>query len=1179
MYAALLFEKNLRTIALNEFRVRWFSPSTWVFFIVVLVVFLVAYLVEIHEFYDFWIYGYSYDLPIGPKYFMASMGTWFLVMTTLGAIFLGCSVRASSIHNRISEVVESRPITNLELVVGRLLSSIAITSIPVIFALVLMILHGYIDRHFGLAYGDVPEAWSVLAFVVWDIVPNLAFWGAFAMFLTMMSRSRLFGAFLTFLIYLASCVLTMGLPLEVFEEPNRVPTVILLMQAAPVLPLWLLESVQSFSASAMFPSELAPTFVTGPLIVQRLAMFLLVAGLACGAALFFPRSQVSRRPSTLAGFACSVIAISLLASMSYFAWLSTQQNEQWAATHTRMETAVVLDLEHVSGDIRLHPAHFMSFDLILRLRTPEHFQAKEGVFALNPGFRIEDLMLNGNRVDDYEFKDGLLLVPWDPKTTTAELQVFARGKPTESFAYLDAAINVSRLSGKQLRRLRNLGTKSSIFHSSYIALLPGVHWYPTPGAATGREKLDTRATDFHTFDLEITTKRNWIVAIPGTRERKLEDTPDTYHIQSSVPVPSIPVISSRFVRRAITVEGVEFELLISPHRQSILQHFAGIDEDLRVWLAERLQRARALGLAYPHERFSVIEVPSSLRFFGGGWQMDSILGPSGMFLVRESGLLSVRFERDEYRRWNDSEKRKEYVLSKLLNKLNYDLLGENPYFAFSKNFLTNQTKPTGGGAVALQFVIDQLITQLVMEHETYFSIQDLLNRDLYDVYSDLWLGKEFAGKFFDRPSVWFSSETISLPNLIHLPDPDMRHKVLWHKGYAIIRSLRDIYGSEGLSSIFRELFEQHRGGNFSYEDVAVLTPNEYKPINTVIGDLLLTTKAPGYIATQPSVSRVDVPNGTDQYLTSFVLYNDEESPGFIRVYDGNSPLYELEGDGALTEPIWMGAKQAQKISLLSNQPFRALHYKPYFSWNRAYTSIYPDPPDENTQWMKNSDIPPVVEPIDWKPPANEPNVVVVDDHDPGFSIVHLSSMEKIQPRLPRNIGTSSLRPIFSHQYYLPEFPEDVLADEWHRVKSSRGFGKYRFAWVRIKNGRGRTAARFNAVLPQTGLWQLEYHVINSGRWDRYVRTWYGIQIITDRAYLAGDIAITVHNSDNQNTTKFNITGSEYGWKIVGEYDLVKSDVAVLVSDAVVGIQGSTVYADAIRWTHLAEKTTEEPAQQ
>ena len=998
------------------------------------------------------------------------------------------------------------------------------------------------------------------------------------MFLTMLLRSRLGGAILTSSIYLGWCVLTFGLPLEVFEEPLRVPTVTFLMQAAPIFPFWLLDSLQSFSVSAIFPSELAPTLATGSLVAQRLAMLLLVVGLICGAALFFPRSQVWRRPSTVVGITCVVLAITLTASMSYRAWLSTQQSEKWAAVHAGMEVSELLDLEHISGRVELHPGKSMYLDLTLRLKTPEHIQPNEGIFTFNPGFRIDDLFLNGTRIDDYEFQDGLLRVPWDSKTKTAELQVLALGKPKDSFAYMDAAINIAGLTGKRLRRLRNLGTKSVIFHPGYIALLPGVHWYPTPGAATGRQNLDERATDFFTFDLEITSNRNWLVAAPGKRERIPNSSPDTFRIQSSVPVPSIAVVSSRYVRRAITVEGVEFELLISPHRKSVLQHFDGIEQDLKVWLAERPQRARSLGLEYPHERFSVIEVPSSLRIFGGGWQMDSILGPPGMFLVRESGLPSIRFEREEYRRWDEREQTKVYVLSRLLNRLRHDLIGENPYLAFSKNFLTNKTKPTKSGAVALQFVLDQLITQLVMEKEIYFSIQDLFTRKLDDVRRNLWQGKEFAGKYFDQPSVWFSAETTSLSDLERLPDPDMRHKVLWHKGYAILRSLRDHYGSDVLGSIFHELLEQYGGRNFSFEDLVMLTPKEYKPINTVIGDLLLATKVPGFIASQPSVSLINVRDGPDEYLTSFLLYNDEESPGFIRVYNGTSPMYELEGDGTLTDPIWFEAKQAKNIFLRSNQPYRSLHIKPYFSLNRAYMAIFPEPPNEHTQWIKESGVPRLVEPIDWLPSANEQNVVVVDDLDPGFSIVQSSSLEQVQPKHPRNVDVRSPRLLLHTQYYLPEFPEDRRANEWHRVMDRNGVGKYRPTWVRIKNGKGLTSARFEAVLPQPGLWRLEYHVTNPGPSDRYVHGWYGARIIVERMYTAGDIAITVHNGFDQSTTDFDFVSSEYGWKLVGDYEILENDVVVLVSDAVVGNQGDTVYTDAIRWIFTGEKTTEEPAQ-
>ena len=132
----------MKLIAKNEFHIRWFSPSTWVFFVTVLVVFSIPYLVEIIEFHDVWTFGYSDDIPISPKYFMASMLTWCLLMTTCGAIYLGCNIRVQSIQNRIYEVIESRPITNLELVAGRLLSVIALTSIPVFFALILIFYMG-----------------------------------------------------------------------------------------------------------------------------------------------------------------------------------------------------------------------------------------------------------------------------------------------------------------------------------------------------------------------------------------------------------------------------------------------------------------------------------------------------------------------------------------------------------------------------------------------------------------------------------------------------------------------------------------------------------------------------------------------------------------------------------------------------------------------------------------------------------------------------------------------------------------------------------------------------------------------------------------------------------------------------------------------------------------------------
>ena len=280
-------------------------------------VFSVAYLVEVIEFHNEWTAGWSHDILISPKYFMASLLTWYLLLTTFGTIYLGCNVRTQSIHNRIFDALESRPIANLELVTGRLMSFVSLTAVPTILALIFVFLHGFIDIHFGLGFGDTPEVWSTLAFVVVDILPNLAFWGSLAIFLTMLLRSRLGSSILTCSLFIGWCVLTLGLPLEVLEEPSRVPTVTFLMQAAPIFPMWLLDSMQSFSASAIYPSELAPNFLTGSLVVQRLVMLLFVAALLCGAALFYPRSHVSLKSITGVGVTCVVIAATLLSSTVY----------------------------------------------------------------------------------------------------------------------------------------------------------------------------------------------------------------------------------------------------------------------------------------------------------------------------------------------------------------------------------------------------------------------------------------------------------------------------------------------------------------------------------------------------------------------------------------------------------------------------------------------------------------------------------------------------------------------------------------------------------------------------------------------------------------------------------------------------------------------------------------------
>ena len=112
----------------------------------------------------------------------------------------------------------------------------------------------------------------------------------------------------------------------------------------------------------------------------------------------------------------------------------------------------------------------------------------------------------------------------------------------------------------------------------------------------------------------------------------------TYRIAPKNPVPEFTLVSSNFERASTEVEGVEFEVLYARQHSRRFKDLSELRESLELRLLSLLYWYKGVGLVYPYERFSMVEVPSTLRVFGGGWKMDTVMGPPGMILMRESSL-------------------------------------------------------------------------------------------------------------------------------------------------------------------------------------------------------------------------------------------------------------------------------------------------------------------------------------------------------------------------------------------------------------------------------------------------------------------------------------------------------------------------------------------------------------
>ena len=85
-------------------------------------------------------------------------------------------------------------------------------------------------------------------------------------------------------------------------------------------------------------------------------------------------------------------------------------------------------------------------------------------------------------------------------------------------------------------------------------------------------------------------------------------------------------------------------MLLHPRHAANAEFFSDSTGEITDWLTQRLQDAASVGLDYPYGALTLVEIPNSLRGYGGGWRMDSTLIQPAMVLLRESSFPTADFE-------------------------------------------------------------------------------------------------------------------------------------------------------------------------------------------------------------------------------------------------------------------------------------------------------------------------------------------------------------------------------------------------------------------------------------------------------------------------------------------------------------------------------------------------------
>ncbi|MCY4012109.1 MAG: hypothetical protein OXG82_05265 [Gammaproteobacteria bacterium] len=1119
-------------VAIAEARVAARLPRMWVFVALGCGSVLAAYG------YYFYAHGYfSAPMPaiayFSPRFQAAAMNVYLLWVFLAAAAFLAFDVGQRNHRERIAEVIDCRPVSNLALMAGRLLGLLLVSWVPMLTVVLIVQLFGLGSRAAGWWLGEPVEPVAQTAFLLVDALPILAFWIALVLALAALIRNRLF------VILLALAVL--GLQ----------------MWAHTFVPAYLYAGLSPLSAQLGWASDIVPRFVETEMGMQRGGLALLAAAFVCIAAVAQRRADGAAAARRVAiGAVLAAVGVLAVAWATLEGVDDVQVREQWRVAHVKAgEGLTVPDVERVSGSIVIVPGDRLELDVRMALAKPTGL--KTLVFSLNPGMLIDDLAIGGQAVP-FSHENGLLIVdlPAALARDGTTMALRASGIPDERFAYLDSAVDWRRRP--PTNNLVLLGTESAIFDGRFVALMPGTAWLPRAGVNFAWPH------DFHAVDLTVELPRDWLVAGPGRREDVGNDAQRSrVRFRPEVSVSEIALLAGRFERLAAKVrEGVEVELLLHPEHLATPEYFGDASDAVVAEIERLFGEADALGIPYPLGALSLVEVPSRLRGYRGGWRMQTAMAMPGVLMVKEHGLPTARFggPSDARAVAEADDPARVKVLDLWVHTGNDVVGGADVHRGFAHNLFPAFTRASGSGGDAVNFVCFELAFRLLTGSNLPFGRDFSAHRFDNNGYFGAALGRAAqamaAGHFgplnlfspyVQRHSVWTLASSTSLAELERHHAARLAEDAMLLRASSVAQAMYDGLGRAGAGAVLAELRRRFAGRTFDADDLASTALGVGADLEALLGDWLGDSGLPGYLVGQAHVVRLtDDESGGQRYQARVHIRNDETVPGVVHVSTDRWGFL-TRGSG----PVRVPGMTSIEVGLVLPEPPDQLWLHPYGSLNR--TAIRIDVPlDLDPTGAVDQEAFVGTRSSNWVPRSSG---IVVDDLDAGFKAIGNSFGNRVGA-LRRTIRYWEI----DVDQGLPVM--ERRRGEWIRREVPSARGKYRHTAALVRAGGGEDQVAFEAHLDGPGRWQLDYHIPNRhlppppGRSDDFAATVFDALGSMDLRLESGGVVTAI---------AFDAGAAEIGWNKVGEFDLNHRDVRLVVSNRT---DGETVVADAIRWRRI-----------
>ena len=645
------------------------------------------------------------------------------------------------------------------------------------------------------------------------------------------------------------------------------------------------------------------------------------------------------------------------------------------------------------------------------------------IIYLNPNLVISKITSQGEQLSFERDAQVAIIKKNLQPNEICQLTINYEGSIDENICYLDIEDEEYHNTQSENSFLC-FGKKYAFVDNDYTLLTPETIWYPTTIPSTNPTSFYDIQKNFTNFSLKVINPQQKIVLSQGESTQQ----GDTIIFKNEHKLHAISLAIGNYVKKAVMVDSVSFELYHFPGNDYFTQEFTNITDTIAFIIQEAKERFEiSKNRIYPFKKFVIAETPISFTGYIRTWKgYSEFVQPEFVFIPEKATTLNANFkiEKERFRNWgqrrnNNETDEQEIEFRTLSNFINRTLLSESG-FEESGHQLTNQLtrlfQPSSRGFGEWENKLNKFdLSALYFNFSNFISSSDYpiidilfntLQKQEENNNSQRWRRWSTGITNTNEASIFLKGNSFEQASSDHSLSPEVFYEMMKLKGVYLRNYITSQISIEEFNDFINEFTKKYQ---FTEVSLTTLSDELQQKFNINLMNFLTDwykgKQIPLFITRDVHANKVVVDNRT-KYIVQFKIHNPTSTDGIISI---DVEEMQPRGMGGMGGGMWGGNRNQQaerkplihyiipsnsykEIRLLCENSPRSLSINTNIAQNLPSDMIYNFGRIEST----TQDITTGIFDTDSSLFTSNPQDIIVDNENKGFQIIESNQKKVLQ---------------------------------------------------------------------------------------------------------------------------------------------------------------------------------------